>query len=115
MIEMIQTRGKGEREDVCFADAVLHPSASFGGLYTFPTLPRFTQQMLYQICIYYCGAETDGDGSQRVTYRVDYMIRKNNGSFRRDVGSDAIRPQYVVLLVSPDGQSIAIDDVYTRS
>ena len=79
------------------------------------TLPRFTQQMLYQICIYYCGAETDGDGSQRVTYRVDYMIRKNNGSFRRDVGSDAIRPQYVVLLVSPDGQSIAIDDVYTRS
>ncbi|WP_394995670.1 threonine synthase [uncultured Helicobacter sp.] len=46
MIEMIQTRGKGEREDVCFADAVLHPSASFGGLYTFPTLPRFTPQML---------------------------------------------------------------------
>ena len=46
MIEMTQTRGKGEREDVCFADAVLHPSASFGGLYTFPTLPRFTPQML---------------------------------------------------------------------
>ena len=52
---------------------------------------------------------------QRVTYRVDYMIRKNNGTFRRDVGSDAIRPQYVVLLVSPDGSDIAIENVYTRS
>ncbi len=79
------------------------------------SIPQFTQQMLYQMCIYYCGTEALEGGMQRVTYRVDYMIRKNNGTFRRDVGSDAIRPQYVVLLVSPDGSDIAIENVYTRS
>lgn len=78
------------------------------------TLPDFTQQMLYNMCIYYCGTESAEDGFQRVTYRLDYMIRKNNGTFRRDVGSDAIRPEYVVLLVSPDQTEIVIEQIYTR-
>lgn len=78
------------------------------------TLPDFTQQMLYNMCIYYCNTESAEDGFLRVTYRLDYMIRKNNGTFRRDVGSDAIRPEYVVLLVSADQSQIAIEQIYTR-
>ena len=48
MLQMTQTRGKGEKSDVCFADALLNPSASFGGLYTFSTLPHLTPQMLQE-------------------------------------------------------------------
>lgn len=46
MIKMTQTRGKGDKDNVCFADAVLNPSASFGGLYTFSTLPHLTPHIL---------------------------------------------------------------------
>ncbi len=76
------------------------------------TLPTFTQQMLYKMCIYYEQTERAKDGSMLITYRLEYMIRKNNGTFRRDVGSDEILPQYVVLKVSSDERSVLIDDVF---
>ena len=77
-------------------------------------LPSFTQQMLYRMCIYYCSSERLEEGVERVTYRLDYMIRKNNGTFRNDVGSDAIRPQFVVLLIDGEG-NIKIENIYTRT
>ena len=77
------------------------------------TLPAFTQQMLYNICIYKVGSETDKNGKLLEVYRVEYMIRKNNGTFRQDVESDAIRPQYVVL--SPtENNSFLIENVYVN-
>ena len=47
--------------------------------------------------------ETDENGDKLVTYILEYMIYQNDGTFRRDVGSDAIRPQHVTLRVSPSG------------
>ena len=76
-------------------------------------LPSFTQQMLYNICIYKVGAETGKNGEQLEVYRVDYMIRKNNGTFRQDVESDAIRPQYVVLSRT-ENNSFLIENVYVN-
>ncbi len=76
-------------------------------------LPSFTQQMLYKMCIYYCATERLNGGMTRVTYRLDYMIRENNGSFRKDVGSDAIRPQFAVLLIDAEG-NVQIENLYTR-
>lgn len=76
-------------------------------------IPNFTQQMLYKMCIYYCNTETLEGGMQRVTYRLEYMIRKNNGTFRNDVESDAIRPQFAVLLIDGEG-NVRIEDLYTR-
>ena len=78
------------------------------------SLPTFTQQMLYRMCIYYCTSERLADGTERVTYRLDYMIRKNNGTFRNDVESDAIRPQYVVLLIDGEG-NVKIENIYTTT
>lgn len=49
MTTMTQTRGKGERDNVSFADAVLDPSASFGGLYTLSRLPRLTPEILEEL------------------------------------------------------------------
>lgn len=63
----------------------------------FGTPEPFTQQRLYNITVSPYSTEAQKDGSKLLTYRLDYMIRKNNGTYRKDVGSDAIRPQYVVL------------------
>lgn len=48
MTQMTQTRGKGDKDNVSFADAMLNPSASFGGLYTLSRLPHFTPHMLQE-------------------------------------------------------------------
>jgi hypothetical protein len=39
----------------------------------------------------------EGQSYNREIYVVEYMIRQNNGTFRTDVGSDAIRKQLVVV------------------
>ncbi len=77
------------------------------------TLPTFTQQMLYRICIYRVGNETDANGRELSVYRLEYMIRRNNGTFRQDVESDAIRPQFVVLSKT-ENNSFLIENVYVN-
>ena len=73
-------------------------------------LPQFTQQMLYNMYIYHYKTEKLDGGVQQVTYKVNYMIYRNNGTYRRDVGSDGAKPEYLVLLVYPDG-TIKIDNI----
>ena len=73
----------------------------------------FEQQMLYDIKIYHYSSETLDDGDTMNTYQVDYMILKNNGTFRRDIGSDMIRSQYLILRKSLDG-SVTIEDLITK-
>lgn len=70
----------------------------------------FNPQMLHNITIYLYQELDNGDGSKTVTYKLDYMIYRNDGSFRRDIGSDSIRSQYLVLHCEKDG-SIAIKDL----
>ena len=56
----------------------------------------FTMQQLYNIRLENLGKrETETDGVKYRVYEVslEYMIRQNNGSFRNDMGSDAIRRQ----------------------
>ncbi len=71
----------------------------------------FTQQMLYDINIHTYRTEYLEDGSRLVTYKLMYKIYRNNGTYRRDVGSDGARPEYLVLRVSADGTTIQIDDI----
>ncbi len=70
----------------------------------------FHPQMLYNITVYAYQTQTNADGSKTVTYRLDYMIYRNDGSFRRDIGSDAIRSQYLVLQCDQNG-TIKIRDL----
>ena len=74
-------------------------------------IPDFTQQKLYDLCIYLHQTETLQDGSRLVTYKLMYKILENNGTYRRDVGSDGARPEYLVLHVSKDGTSIKIENI----
>ena len=74
-------------------------------------IPDFTQQMIYEAKITYQSAEGREDGSKLITYRLDYKIYRNNGTYRRDVGSDTVKPEYLVLWVSADGNEIRIDNI----
>ena len=75
------------------------------------SIPDFTQQMVYESRIVYYSAEGQKDGSRLVTYRLEYKIHENNGTYRRDVGSDSAKPEYLVLWISADGTQIKIENI----
>ena len=72
----------------------------------------FSPQMLHNMNITYRSEEKDKNGEKLVTYLVEYMIHRNDGTFRRDVDSDASRPQYITLRVGADG-TIKIERIVT--
>ena len=73
----------------------------------------FAQQMLYDITVYLYSYEALDGGEARYTYALEYKIYKNNGTFRRDIGSDMSRHQFVVLHTYADG-SMEIDDLVLK-
>ena len=74
-------------------------------------IPEFTQQMIYEAKITYYSTEGQEDGTTLVTYRLDYKIYRNNGTYRRDVGSRTVKPEYLVLRVSNNKSEIRIHDI----
>ncbi len=89
-------------------------NAYFNNVYFEDNQPKtaFYQQMLYNMVIYYESTEKQDGGDTLTTYRLEYMIYRNNGSFHADVGSDAILPRHVTLRISPDG-TIKIEGIRT--
>lgn len=73
----------------------------------------FAQQMLYHIRIYLYSIESMEGGDTIYTYQVDYMIAKNNGTYRNDIGSDMSRSQYVSVRETPNGNA-SIEDLILK-
>jgi hypothetical protein len=71
----------------------------------------FSQQMLHEIDIRFMSESKEGE-ERLITYRLEYQIHRNDGTFRRDVDSDASRPQDITVRVGVDG-SILIERVIT--
>ncbi len=88
-----------EGDDVAYA-------ALFSTSYDGDIAEDFTQQLLYDITVY-----PQTSGGSIVSYRVEYRIFRNNGSFRDDVGSDTIRPLLIEL--ERVGNSLKIKSVST--
>ena len=59
----------------------------------------FSEQRVYDIHVALLGATDD---ENRVSYKVEYKIKKNNGTFRRDIYSDSSRPLIFDLVKSGD-------------
>ncbi|MBQ7172180.1 MAG: hypothetical protein IJR89_07885 [Clostridia bacterium] len=74
---------------------------------------RITQQRVYDILLTLVSSEerTDEEGVKctESVYRFEYKIMKNDGVFRRDLESGAVKPQLVTLREYPD--TIRISDV----
>ncbi len=74
------------------------------------TLPeKFTMQRIHNISVEKISETTNDSGEVLYVYMLDYMIDKNNGTFRRDIDSSSSRPLYYVLLKS--GDSFIIDEI----
>lgn len=101
LYDYIQTIIAGDHEayNACFNDTYYKRAE--------PKEP-FSQQMLHNIKIYYYEREA----ADLITYRLDYMIHRNDGTFRRDVASDASRYQLITLRISPNGE-ISIERLVT--
>lgn len=93
MIGYIQSiiAGDAETYNACFSEQYYTQNKP---------LDRFTMQKLYEIKLTRAETQTVENGEGEYTthgYIVEYMIRHNNGTFRRDLGSDSIRAQYLVI------------------
>ena len=77
---------------------------------------KFTMQKLYDIEIEKLSV-TEGEDERgeyrRHIYRISYMIMRNDGTFRSDLGSDEIRPQELTV-TERDGK-LAITGIATYS
>lgn len=70
----------------------------------------FAPQMIYNIEIEQLSESPQSDGSTNWIFYVSYMIYRNDGSFRNDIPSDAIRKLRYELIENHDGQ-IMIDRI----
>ena len=90
--------GASERYDAMFTDAYYEK---------YLAQSDFSEQRVYDIHITQLAG---GESPTTSFFLVDYKIAKNNGSFRRDIASDASRP-VVFELVRTDG-GFKINDVH---
>ena len=65
---------------------------------------QFSQQMIYEAEIRFAGEEKAANGEKTTIYYLFYKLYENDGSLRRDVGSDAVVPMRVVLRTTPTGE-----------
>ena len=75
----------------------------------------FSQQMIYEAEIRFASEETATNGEKTATYYLFYKLYQNDGSLRRDVGSDAVVPMRVVLHTTPEGQISISEWATTRT
>ena len=76
---------------------------------------EFTKQKIYDIIITELPPQTktaDGKTFTEHSFTLEYRIRHNNGSLRRDVGSNQSKKQYVKISERM-GEGLLIDDIYT--
>lgn len=64
----------------------------------------FSQQMIYEAEIRFASEEKAANGERTATYYLFYKLYQNDGSLRRDVGSDAVVPMRIVLRIMPTGE-----------
>jgi hypothetical protein len=76
----------------------------------------FTQQQVYDVVItkYSESTKQSETGSySEYVYVVEYKIHENNGTYRRDIESDANRPQYFVINDSTG--ELLIMDIFSKT
>ncbi len=72
---------------------------------------NFSPQMLYDMHIRYVSENEQDGGGKLVTYSLRYCIHRNDGTFRRDIGSNMSREQLVTLRISATEDDISIETI----
>ena len=80
---------------------------------SFDDFGEFTPQRTYAREVKYLNEQMIDENTFSITYSLDYKIMKNDGSFRRDIGSDMIRTQYITIFYNTDND-VWIEEVKTE-
>ncbi len=93
-------RGDADAYNACFSREYIEKSGEQAD---------FTMQKIYNITITYRGRVTDttvSDGyAETYLYSLAYCIKDNNGSLRKDMGSDVSREQYITVVRDAQGEA----------
>ena len=71
----------------------------------------FSPQMIYDVNIRYYATSGAENGDKLQSYLLEYKIHENDGTFRRDIGSDMSRTQYITLRV-PQSGAVTVEELY---
>lgn len=74
----------------------------------------FTMQRIYDIRIEFYDKNVLSSTQTEYRYVISYKIMKNDGTFRRDIGSDMFKPQLFTVLVSRGSDGDSNDIVITN-
>ena len=79
-------------------------NAMFGDEYYKDHKPvdEFTPQRIYDITVRLLNEAELDDETDVINYEISYKIMRNDGTFRRDIGSDMARTQYLTVTVTTD-------------
>ena len=73
---------------------------------------RFAPQMIYNIEVEQLDETAKEDGTTKWTFNVGYMIYRNDGTFRNDIPSNAVKKLRFTLIEASDGVKIDAIDYY---
>ncbi len=76
---------------------------------------EFTMQQVYDVVITMYSEEENADELLHCTYELKYKIHLNNGTLRKDMGSDCYRVQQIIMLENEDTGELEIITVNTFS
>ncbi len=71
-----------------------------------------TMQKIYNISVEDLGSSDTGTDTTTYYFSITYMIMENDGTFRRDLDSDAERPLYFEIISDKNGIMINYIDYY---
>ncbi|MBQ9805412.1 MAG: hypothetical protein IJW49_02730 [Clostridia bacterium] len=94
-------QGDANAYNQCFSEQYWKENEAEGNL----KKTSFNPQMLYNIKLTYYSVAGE-NGEKLVTYKLEYMILQNDGTFRRDIGSGVSREQRVTVRVRDDGSAV---------
>ncbi len=103
LIRLVRAAKAGDADayNACFSPEYIAASGRFAA---------FTQQKIYDICIrrytLSSGFRVPAGYDEVYVYGLTYKIKDNNGSLRRDMGSDASHEQFITVVVDENNEAL---------
>ncbi len=102
LVRLVQAAIAGDTDgyNACFSPEYIDASGRFAA---------FTPQKIYDICIrrymISAGSQAPAGYDEVYVYGLTYKIKDNNGSLRKDMGSDASHEQFITVVIDENDEA----------